>query len=608
MSTYASQIPNSTLNTNLHINSLEAHLSQFIRQALLLLKYDAIHAKVQLSARPELSQFQCNAAMPLAKQAKKNPFSIAEEIIETLKKLPDFENCISILTAIKPGFINLTLHDTFLAQWVNQQILSPCLGYPKTNIPQKIFLDFGGPNVAKPLHIGHLRSPLIGDCLQRVCRFHGDEVISDVHLGDWGTQMGMLIEEIRLLFPQLPYFNPSHTGSYPSVPPVTVDELSEIYPRASQRCKTDPNAMNAARLATAELQAGKSGYRALWRHFIDVSIDALKKDYGLLEIHFDLWKGESDVQPLISEMVQNCLNTGTAEYNEGAVIIRVAQDETDKTPPLILLKRDGAVMYGTTDLATILERRQQYQPDKILYVVDKRQSLHFRQVFRAADKTNIAPYDTCECIHIGFGTLNGPDGKPFKTRTGGVMRLKMLIDETKARARANLRNTDIPEDAREDTIHKIALATLKFADLSNVYTSDYIFDLDKFSQYEGKTGPYLLYSAVRIKSIMRKLNTRALQFDVTIQPASTPSEQKLQLLSCQFPNIIQKTYERYEPHHLCEYAYQLAVAFNKFYADSPILNEPDQNLRNSRIALSQWILRQLSCLLNLLGIEIPDRM
>ncbi|WP_192483825.1 MULTISPECIES: arginine--tRNA ligase [Cysteiniphilum] len=584
-----------------HTAILENYLTDLFVQAFDVLGFDSRFAKVQLSARPELGQFQCNGAMPLAKILKKAPIQIANDIVTQVYS----DKVFSDVNAVMPGFINITLSDDFLANWSNSMLKDSRLGCPKTTNPLKVMMDFGGPNVAKPLHVGHIRSPLIGDCLQRVYRFYGDEVLSDVHLGDWGTQMGMLIEEIRKMYPDLPYFDEHYTGEYPKESPVTVDELSEIYPRASGRCKEDANEMEKARIATAELQKGRRGYRALWQHFVDVSIAELKKDYGDLGIYFDLWKGESDVQPIIEQMVADCLEQKVAENSQGAIIIPVAENEDDKTPPLILVKSDGAVMYGTTDLATILERVQDYQAQKIIYVVDKRQSLHFKQVFAAAKKSSIAP--ETELVHIGFGTLNGKDGKPFKTRSGGVMRLSTLIDE--AKSRASLREQEgLTEAEKADIIEKVALATVKFADLANVYTSDYIFDLDKFSQYEGKTGPYLLYSAVRIKSILRKLGRNLENVNTDIGKASNDAERNLQLKLTELPQVLQRTYDKCEPHHLCEYAYQVAVQFNKFYAESPIANEQNNALKEARIALCQLTLKQLIFVLGLLGIEVPERM
>ncbi|MFZ9035424.1 MAG: arginine--tRNA ligase [Francisellaceae bacterium] len=580
-------------------SSLEAFLTHKFEVAFEALGHDKSHAKVQISVRPELSQFQCNGAMPLAKIRQKAPFLIAEEIVRQV----DDSAVFSLLSVVKPGFINITLTDHFLAGWVNDMAVDSRLGCQKVKEARNVVIDFGGPNVAKPMHVGHIRSTLLGDCLQRIYRFCGDRVISDVHLGDWGTQMGMLIEELKRMHPDLVYFEAGFEGEYPKESPVTVHELAEIYPRASNRCKSDPLEMEKARKATAELQAGRAGYRALWRHFVAVSIAELKKDFASLGVQFDLWKGESDVQRFIEPMVGTLKKEGIAVDSDGAVIIDVSKDEKDKTPPLILLKSDGAVMYGTTDLATIVDRVENLDSQHMIYVVDKRQSLHFKQVFEAAKKGALAPNVTFK--HVGFGTLNGKDGRPFKTRSGGVMHLSTLIDEAKTRA-ALRDNTDIQEDMRADVIDKIAMATVKFADLSNVYTSDYIFDLDKFSQYEGKTGPYMLYSAVRIKSILRKLG----QFNdsVSILPASNEVERQLQLVVADLPNAIYRTYDRTEPHHLCEFAFKLAQAFNKFYADSPIATEEDSRIKGSRVGLCLITLRQLELVLGLLGIEIPERM
>lgn len=465
--------------------SIEQLLTEYFEKAFIAGHYDPSYAQVQVSSRPELSDFQCNGAMPLTKYAKKAPFLIAEEIVSLL---PQAFNDIAEAAVVKPGFINIRIKDDFLAKITNSQAQDSRLHCPKVSKARSVVIDFGGPNVAKPMHVGHIRSTLLGDCLQRVYRFCGDQVVSDVHLGDWGTQMGMLIDELQLMYPNLPYFDPNFDGEYPSESPVTVKELAEIYPRASVRCKSDADAMASARKATAELQQGRRGYRALWQHFVNVSKAELKKDFESLGVYFDLWKGESDVQSLIEPLVKDLTDRKVAIESEGAIIIPVAENDEDNTPPLILVKSDGAVMYGTTDLATIADRMQSLNADKIIYVVDKRQALHFKQVFAAAERSGLS----VEMEHIGFGTVNGKDGRPFKTRTGGVMHLSTLIDE--AKTRASLRNTDdIPQEDQQALVDMIAMATVKFADLANSYTSDYIFDLDKFSQYEGKTGPYLLY-------------------------------------------------------------------------------------------------------------------
>ena len=578
--------------------SLEAYLSDVFAEIFEKLKFDPKHAKIHISSRPELSHFQCNGAMQLAKEEKTSPLELAERIVKHLIGKPLFEK----IEVFRPGFINITLTKTFITDWINATSRSERLGCKKADSPTKIVFDFGGPNIAKPLHIGHLRSPLIGECLQRVYRFYGNDVLSDVHLGDWGTQMGMLIEEVRKMKPNLPYFDLDYSGDYPENSPVTVDDLSEIYPRASERCREDHNNLKKARLATLDLQKGRRGYLALWRHLINVSVRELKKDYAELRVNFDLWKGESDVQYLVRDMVSGALENSVAKKSQGAVIVPIAKNENDKTPPLILVKSDGAVMYATTDLATILERVKHQGARKIIYIVDKRQSLHFKQVFLAAKKIGIAK-DT-ELVHVGFGTLNGKNGKPFKTRSGGVMRLSTLIN--KARARVELRSVErSSKDNYEEIVNKVALAIIKFADLSNVCTSDYAFDLDKFAQYEGKTGPYLLYSAVRIKSILRR--TKIVK-QLEIQPASNELELKLQLILTSLPNAVEKSYRRCEPHHLCDYIYQVSSAFNRFYAVSPISSEINRKIKAARVALCQLTLRHFKLVLWLLGIEIPEKM
>ena len=590
-----------TNSSHYHINldqTLQQYLNRVLKQVFVDLDFDQKFAKILLSSRPDLGQFQCNAAMVLAKKHHTAPIKIANAIADKLRANQLFKE----ITTIAPGFINISLSDAFLVEWTNQMLKSKRLGVPTVKTPRKVVMDFGGPNIAKPLHIGHLRSPLIGDCLQRVYSFCGDNVISDVHLGDWGTQMGMLIEAIREIDPDLPYFDKKFSGDYPQQSPVTVEELSEIYPKASLNCKQNNNAMDKARLATFELQQGRRGYRALWQHFVDISVKELKKDYASLGVYFDLWKGESDAQKIIGPMVEKLLKAGVAQKSQGATIIEVANNENDNTPPLILIKSDGAVMYGTTDLATILERAQDYDAQKIIYVVDKRQSLHFKQVFAAAQKSNIAT--GVELTHIGFGTVNGKDGKPFKTREGGVMRLSTLIDQ--AKQYASLKNqTNMADQERKSTIDSIALATVKFADLSNLYASDYIFDLDKFSRYEGKTGPYLLYSAVRIKSILRNINQGESH---SIGTASNAPERDLQLALSGLSNAIFNTYENCQPHHLCEYAYQVATKFNQFYASSPVANETNAEIQASRIALCKLTLKVLEQVLGLLGISIPEKM
>ena len=579
--------------------TFQEYLNNILRKVFIDLNFDQKLAQILISSRPDLGQFQCNSAMILAKKHQTLPIRIAELIVKKLSVYKIFEE-VSIIT---PGFINIRLNDSFLAEWTNQMLNNPRLHVPKVKISRKIFIDFGGPNIAKPLHIGHLRSALIGDCLQRVYRFCGDNVVSDIHLGDWGTQMGMLIEEIKKMYPTLPYFNEKFNGKFPQNFPINIDEFSKIYPKASLNCKQNSTAMRKARLATFELQQGRRGYRKLWKKFVNISITELKKDYSNLNIYFDLWKGESDVQPIIKSMIKNLIESGIAQKSQGATIIPITTNNINKKiPPLILLKSDGAVMYSTTDLATILERVQKYHAEKIIYVVDKRQSLYFKQVFSAAQKSNIAK--NVELIHIGFGTVNGKDGKPFKTRDGDVMRLSTVIEY--AKQSASIKNlTSISAEKRESTINKIALATVKFADLSHLYSSDYIFNLDKFSKFEGKTGPYILYSAVRIKSILSYINYKN---SYKIIPAINYSERNLQLILARLSQTIFTTYENCQPNILCEYAYNVAAKFNQFYATSPVVNEINLDIQRSRIALCKLTLKVLEQVLDLLGILIPENM
>ncbi|APC96661.1 arginine--tRNA ligase [Francisella frigiditurris] len=581
--------------------NIETYLSEILKESFEKLGYNSTLAKAVVSTREGVGHFQCNAAMPLAKFAKKAPNIIAQEIIDNIE---DKDIFLEMVVA-NPGFINMTLAPEFLAKLSTSFNKANKFGYSKDMQPKKIVLDFGGPNVAKPMHVGHIRSTLIGDCLQRLYKFCGDEVVSDVHLGDWGTQMGMLIEEIKLKSPDLIYFNESYDGEYPKDSPVTVSELAEIYPKASKRCKSDKDEMEKARQATYELQQGRKGYRALWQHFVDVSVQAVKNDFAGLGVTFDLWLGESDSNKYVSEVVSFLKNKGLIYEDDGAWIVDTGQEDI---PPLIVIKSDGAIMYGTTDLATLWQRQKDFNPDKIVYVVDKRQSLHFKQVFAVAKRAGIVN-EGCELKHVAFGTVNGKDGKPFKTREGGVMHLKDLIEQAKSRARERMQD----ENYDEALVNQIAMATIKFGDLVNTYTSDYVFDLDKFSKYEGKTGPYLLYTAVRVKSIIRKLfgesfDLNALVNNFDILSATNEHEEKLQLQLIQFPLAVARTYEKSEPHHLCEYAYSLANTFSKFYVNCPILAEEDEEIKSSRIAMSVATLKAMTLTLNMLGISIPEKM
>ena len=557
------------------------------------------------SDRPDLGQFQCNGALAAAKVAKAPPRKLADQVVDGLQGNAVFGE----ISLAGPGFINLTVTDDFLAAQADILAADPRLGAAETTEPQSVILDFGGPNIAKPMHVGHLRATIIGDCLQRLFRFAGHKVTSDVHMGDWGLPMGMLISEIAIEQPDLPYFDDSADGPYPAESPVTMEELEALYPKAAADCKADPVRLEAARQATAELQRHRPGYQALWRHFMDVSVAGMRDDFGTLGVRFDLWKGEAVVHDLIAPMVERMRTDGTAEQSEGAVVVAVAEDG-DKTeiPPLILLKSDGGVMYGTTDLATILDRVQACDPDLMLYVVDQRQSLHFVQVFRTAQKSGIAGKARLE--HIGFGTMNGPDGKPFKTRAGGVMRLQDLIAMATEQAMIRLREeglaADYPEDEREQIARMVGIAAIKFADLSNHRLSNYIFDLDRFTRFEGRTGPYLQYAAVRIKSLLRKAEAAGAAPGPIVPP--TEVERDLVLLLGQLPEAVSVAIARRAPNELCDFAFRLAQEFSRFYGACHILSESDEALKGSRLALSRIALRELELLLSLLGIEIPERM
>lgn len=561
---------------------------------------------VQPSDRPDLAQFQCNGALAAAKQAKTNPRGVAEKIAARLKANPIFAK----VEIAGPGFINLDMTDAALGERIRAFASDARLGAPDTGQGKTAVLDFGGANVAKAMHVGHLRSAIIGNSLQRLFRANGWNVVSDVHLGDWGLQMGQLISEVghRGLAPI--YFDSSYTGLYPAESPVTMDDLEELYPAASAACKADPKRLEDARAATAELQGGRGGYRALWQHFVDVSRQGLTREYGSLGVHFDLWKGEASVEPLIGPMIEDLKQRGLAVESEGALVIPVTEPGDKKElPPLILVKSDGAVLYGTTDLATIIDRVRSHDPDLILYVVDQRQHTHFEQVFRVARKADYAGHAHLE--HAGFGTMNGPDGKPFKTRAGGVMKLYDLIAMATEEAEKRLSEAgmavDYPEEERREIARKVGIAALNFADLSNHRVSDYIFDLARFTRFEGKTGPYLQYAAVRMQSILNKAREAGYEPSAKVV-LHTPEERNLMLQLLALPNAMSGAEHNRAPNILCDYVFTLAQIFSRFYTEHHILSETDEALRATRLALAALTLAVLSKVLTLLGIELPTRM
>lgn len=589
------------------MGSLAGQLTSILSDAFESAGYDGSYGLVRASDRPDLCQFQCNGALTAAKQYKTNPREIAQKAVEVLGHSDVFKE----VTLAGPGFINMTLTDSYLARHLTYIYRDDHLGCEQTTSLQRIIIDYGGPNVAKPLHVGHLRAAIIGESIVRICRFLGHDVIGDVHLGDWGLQMGLNIVELQHRQPDLPYFDADFTGPYPDESPVSIGDLEEMYPQASEKGKQDPAFGEAARQATVDLQDGRPGYLALWKHFWEVSVDALKENYALLNVHFDLWLGESDTQARIPGLIKRLQKEGYAYESQGALIVDVAKPEdTHPIPPLMLVKSDGAVLYGTTDLATLDQREADYHPGLILYIVDNRQKDHFHQVFTAAYKTGVTPAST-KLEHNGFGTMNGKDGKPFKTRAGGIMKLKDLIEMVTDSAMSRIEDIEsireFGEVEKQDIARKVGVAALKYADLMNHRTKDYVFDLDRFSSFEGRTGPYLLYTAVRIKSILRRAADRGFE-EGDILPTESDIERDVCLKLAEFPTIIEMAFEGRAPNSLCEYAFQLATVYNRFYHGYHILNEENETQRAAWLALSAVTLRMLNQVLDLLGIEIPERM
>ena len=575
--------------------------------------YDAKYAKVTLSNRPDLCEYQCNGAMAAAKEYKKAPFMIADEVVEKLAANPMF----AMAESVKPGFLNLKIDEAYLADYVaKMQEDDGRFGCEKTEAPKTIMIDYGGPNVAKPLHVGHLRSAIIGESVKRIGKFMGHNVIGDVHLGDWGLQMGLIITELKLRRPELVYFDDAHTGEYPEEAPFTISELEEIYPTASKKSKEDEAYKEAAMQATFELQHGKRGYQALLKHILNVSVTDLKRNYANLNVSFELWKGESDAQPYIPDMVQKMKDDGFAYISDGALVVDVKEEtDTKEIPPCMILKSDGASLYNTTDLATMVWRMKDYNPDELIYVVDKRQELYFTQVFRCARKTGIVKPET-ELKFLGFGTMNGKDGRPFKTRDGGVMRLEHLIsginEEMLAKIQENQKtkeNLGISTEEAENTAKMVALAAIKYGDLSNQASKDYIFDIDRFTSFEGNTGPYILYTIVRIKSILNKYHGLGKDDSgAVIGAAHSKSEKDLMLELSKFNAVMESAFEETAPHKICSYIYDLANAFNSFYHGTKIMSEENETVQKSYIRLLELTKSVLETCIDVLGFSAPERM
>ena len=591
------------------IVKLESEMKKAFEEA----GYDGSLGRVTVSNRPDLCEYQCNGAMAGAKLFHKAPIMIAEDVV---KQLAD-SKAFSSAEAVAPGFINLKVSESFLTEYAGEMFANEKFGLETPEKQQTIVIDYGGPNVAKPLHVGHLRPAIIGESIKRISRFAGHKVIGDVHLGDWGMPMGQIITELKERKPELVYFDETYTGEYPVEPPFSISELEEIYPVASGKCKKDEEYKKRALQNTKELQEGRRGYRELWKQILKVSVTDLKKNYEKLDVSFDLWMGESDVDDMIPEMVDKMKTDGFAHLSEGALVVDIAEESDKKEyPPCIVLKSDGASNYETTDLATIKYREKEFDPDAILYVVDKRQELHFIQVFRTAKKCGLAKPET-SLEFIGFGTMNGADGTPFKTRDGGVLRLEYLLGQIEDRMYEKIKeNKDIPDDEAKKTADITALAAIKYGDLSNQASKDYIFDIDRFTAFEGDTGPYLLYTMVRIKSILTRYKeqggtvNRDIRSFGEVHPALLcgASGKNVFRDMAGFSQMIDEAFNERAPHKVCAFAYRLANDFNSFYHDTKILAEPDESKKAAYINLLNAVLEMFECCIGLLGFDAPERM
>lgn len=578
-----------------------------MKEAFVKAGYESDLGKVTLSNRPDLCEFQCNGAMAGAKKYKKAPLMIANEVADLLQEGSVFSEVV----AVPPGFLNCKLSDKYLVEYLQEMGNTEQFGLEKSENPKKIVIDYGGPNVAKPLHVGHLRSAIIGESVKRIGRYMGHEVTGDIHLGDWGLQMGLIMTELEERQPSLCYFDETYEGEYPREAPFTISELEEVYPTASGKSKEDPIFKEAAMNATYKLQTGVRGYRALWKHILAVSVEDLKKNYNNLNVSFDLWNGESDVQPLIPDMVQAMKDGGYAYISEGALVVDVVEEsDTKEIPPCMILKSDGASLYNTTDLATIVERMNTIVPDHLIYVVDKRQDLYFEQVFRCARKTKLVTTET-KMDFLGFGTMNGKDGKPFKTRDGGVMRLEQLLLDINEQMYQKIvdNRSEMPEEEARNIAKMVALSAVKYGDLSNQASKDYAFDIERFTSFEGDTGPYILYTIVRIKSILRRFEEMGGMISETklLVPQSN-SEKNLMLELTKFNSVIETAYEEIAPHKICAFIYDLANASNKFYHETKIIVEEDKKQKGSYVRTLYLTKQILEECIDLLGFVAPDKM
>lgn len=572
--------------------------------------YDKKYAMVSVSNRPDLCQYQCNGAMAAAKEYKKAPIQIASDVVEKLKDNYTFKKT----EAVAPGFINLTVSGEVLAEQAKAMMTEEKFGLEPLTEPKTVIIDYGGPNVAKPLHVGHLRSAIIGESIKRIVRFRGDKIIGDIHLGDWGLQIGLIITELKKRQPELPYFDEAFEGEYPEEAPFTMSDLEEIYPYASAYSKEHEEYLTEAQQATAKLQEGNRGYRALWNHILQISVADLKKNYDRMQVEFDLWKKESDVQSYIPALVEQLKADGLAYESQGALVVDVTEESDKKElPPCIIVKTNGATLYSTTDLATIVEREKLYAPDELIYLADKRQAMHFTQVFRVAKKAGLTPQET-KMEFIGFGTMNGKDGKPFKTRDGGVLRLQTLQQDVCEQVYEKMKeNRGYEEAEAREIAEKVGLAAIKYGDLSNQASKDYIFDMERFTSFEGNTGPYILYTMVRIKSLLGKYEKDGGAVEAKgnpglLLPPENDSETSLYLTLAGFVNMIEAAYEEKAPHKICQYIYELSESFNRFYHENKILGNEDEAKKVSYIQLLVLVRNVLEQCITLLGFSAPERM
>mgnify|MGYP005758756309 FL=1 len=589
------------------MNKILDVISEEVKKAFETAGYDRELGRVTLSNRPDLCEYQCNGSLAGAKKYHKAPIMIAQSVAEVLKE----NSVFSEVSAVAPGFLNLKVSEEFLSGYLNEMASSEKFGVAEPEKKETIIIDYGGPNVAKPLHVGHLRSAVIGESIKRILRYAGHDVTGDIHLGDWGLQMGQIITELQVRQPELPYFDENYTGEYPEEAPFTIAELEEIYPTASGKCKVDEAYKERAMENTHKLQDGVRGHRALWQHILRVSIADMKKNYEKLNVDFDLWNGESTVQYLIPGMVEKMKKDGFAHESEGALVVDVKEEtDTKEIPPCIILKSDGAALYSTTDLATIEERMEKYHPDTLIYITDKRQVMHFEQVFRCARKTGLVEPET-SLRHIGFGTVNGSDGKPFKTRQGGVPRLENLIEEIDDEMYHKIRESrrELSDEEARKTADIVGLAALKYGDLSNQAAKDYVFDVDRFTSFEGDTGPYILYTIVRIKSILEKYVQQGGSLEgLSILPAQNPDEKALMLEISGFQSMIAGAEKELAPNRVCAYIYDLSNAFNRFYHETKIIAEENETRKAGLIALLMLTKGVLEDCIDLLGFGAPDRM